>query len=390
MAAFPTATKPEDVGVDSEKLEALFARAKRDVDDGVLPGCQVAIAREGKLAGFRAFGNARIAGIDQPTTADTLYTIFSSTKSIVSAAAWLLIEDGLLDIDRTVASYIPEFSTNGKDVVTVEQALLHVGGFPMAPLGPKEWGSRETRLEAFARWRLTFEPGSKFEYHATSLHWVVAELIERLSGVEWREYVRQRLTRPMGLADSLFVGLPAEKNAHVADVFYVTPPEMPPGGWGEVTPDVILRFNDPGTRAVGVPGGAGVATAASLALFYQPLINGGVTADGTRIMKAETIEFATKVRTDERHVDMLFSKPINRAHGVCVSGDRENMVYRGFGRTASERAFGHAGAGGQVAWGDPVTGISVGYVTNGFVDVELSGRRTAAISSLAGACAIGE
>jgi len=51
------ATKPEDVGVDSEKLEAVFARAKRDVDEGVLPSAQVAVARNGRLAGVRTFGD---------------------------------------------------------------------------------------------------------------------------------------------------------------------------------------------------------------------------------------------------------------------------------------------------------------------------------------------
>ncbi|MFN0147904.1 MAG: serine hydrolase domain-containing protein [Dehalococcoidia bacterium] len=384
----PIAARPEDVGVDPEKLEAVFARAKRDVDDGTLPGCQVAIARQGKLAGFRAFGVARIGEQDVPATTDTLYTVFSSTKGIVSAAAWLLIEDGLLDITKKVADYIPQFGTNGKDVVTVEQAFLHIGGFPLAPLGPADWGTREQRLEAFARWRLTFEPGTKFEYHPTSLHWVLAEIIERETGVEWREYVRNRLLEPMGLDHDLYVGLPAGENGRVADVYHVTPPVPPPGGWGEVTPDAILRFNRPGVRAVGVPGGGGIGTAAGLAMFYQPLINGGLTHDRTRIMKAETIDFATKVRTDDRHVDFIHSKPVNRGLGVVVAGDSENMVYRGFGRTASARAFGHAGAGGQVAWGDPETGISVGYTTHGFVDMEPSARRTSAISSLAGSCAL--
>ena len=136
-------------------------------------------------------------------------------------------------------------------------------------------------------------------------------------------------------------------------------------------------------RAVGVPGGGGIARAAELALFYQPLINGGVTADGRRVMKAETIEFATRVRTTGRHVDPLFGHEVNRALGVVVAGDRETMVFRGFGREASPRAFGHGGAGGQVGWGDPESGISVGYCTNGFVDQEALGRRGVAVSSMA-------
>ena len=73
----------------------------------------------------------------------------------------------------------------------------------------------------------------------------------------------------------------------------------------------------------------------------------------------------------------------NRALAVVVAGDDDKMVYRGFGRTASPRAFGHGGAGGQIAFGDPETGISVGYCTNGFVEAMQSGRRGVAIASLA-------
>jgi CubicO group peptidase (beta-lactamase class C family) len=380
-----TATKPEDIGIDSEKLEAVFARAKRDVDDGTLPSSSVAVARKGKLAGFRVFGNALQGGAEKPATEDTLYTIFSSTKAFVAAAVWTLFEDGLLRLDETVAGIIPEFATNGKDVVTVEQALLHIGGFPLAPLGHPQWATREGRLERFKQWRLNWEPGTKFEYHATSLHWVLMEIIERRTGIDGWTFLRQRIVEPMRL-EQFYLGLPAALNTRVADVLYVVPPEPPPGGWGEVTPDAILNFNKPEVRAVGVPGGGGIARAAELALFYQPLINGGVTADGTRIMKAETIEFATKVRTKDFHVDPLLGHPINRALAVYVAGDDGKKNLRGFGNTASARAFGHAGAGGQIAWGDPETGISVGYCTNGFVDVETQGRRTAAIGSLAGSC----
>ena len=381
------ASKPEDVGIDSEKLEALFARAKREVDEGTLPSASVAVARQGKLAGFRVFGNAVQGGELRPATEDTLYTIFSSTKGIVSAAAWLLIEDGLLRLDERVGDIIPEFATNGKEVITIEQAFLHIGGFPTAPLGAPAWNTREDRLERFKMWRLNWEPGTKFEYHATSLHWVLAEIIERRTGIEWREYLRNRIIEPMGLAN-LFVGLPQGENARVADIIYTSDPVPPLGGWGEVTPLAIYNFNKPEQRAVGVPGGGGICRAAELALFYQPLINGGVAANGKRIMKAETIAYCTTPRTQDFHVDMIYGKPVNRALGVVVAGDEENRAIRGFGRAASARAFGHGGAGGQIAWGDPESGISVGYCTNGFQEMEAMARRGVAISSLAGSCLV--
>lgn len=379
------AAKPEDVGVDGEKLAALFERVERDVKDGTLPSASVAVARGGRLAGFRTFGTVKHGDREAPATEDTLYTIFSSTKAIVSAAVWTLFEDGLLRLDEKVADIIPEFASNGKDVVTVEQAFLHIGGFPLAPMRPLEGPDPAARARRFKQWRLTFEPGSQFFYHATSLHWTLIEIIERRTGTEWRKFVRERIIEPMGL-EHMWVGLPRELNSRVADVLHVVPPEPPPGGWGEVTPDAILAFNQPEVRAVGVPGGGGIARAAELALFYQPLINGGVTASGRRIMKAETIEFATKPRTDSRHRDPLLGHEVNRALGVVVAGDRETMAFRGFGHEASPRAFGHGGAGGQIGWGDPESGISIGYCTNGFQSVEAIGRRGVAVSSLASLC----
>ena len=375
----------EDVGVDSEALDALFARAQRDVDDGVLPSAQVAVARRGKLAGLRTFGKAVQGGTERPATDETLFTIYSSTKVIVAVAIWQLLEEGQLNLDERVADIIPEFGTNGKEVVTIEQVLLHTAGFPRAPLGPKIWADRAKRLEAFASWRLMWEPDSKFEYHATSAQWVLVEIIQRRTGSDYRDVLRERVTGPMGLAE-LFVGLPPELNDRVADIVYMGDPVEPPGGYGEVNPQTTLHFNERANRMVGVPGAGGIASAAEMAMFYQPLVNEGVTSDGTRILKQETIEFATKVRT-AGYVDLM-GTPVLRGLSIVIAGDDGKANLRGFGRVASPRTFGHGGAGGQLAWGDPASGLSLGYLTNGFVDLQALGRRATAISSLAANCAL--
>jgi CubicO group peptidase (beta-lactamase class C family) len=369
------ASRPEDAGVDSEKLEAVFARARRDVDQGLVPSAQVAVARNGKVAGLRTFGDA---------TDETLYCIFSCTKAVVAAAIWLLLEEGLLKLDERVADIIPEFGTNGKEVVTVEQVLLHTGGFPYAPFRAELWGSRDALLEAFGRWRLNWEPGTRYEYHATSAHWVLAEIIFQRTGQDFREFIRGRITGPMGL-DELFVGLPEEYDGRAAEVGFFGEISEPPGGWGEVTPDAILNFNRPVGRRAGVPGGGGVTGAGELSMFYQALINGGETHEGRRVLKRETIEFATTVRNSLP--DRIFNIPANRGLSIIIAGDDGNAFARGFGRVASPRAIGHGGAGGQIAWGDPETGISVGYCTNGFNDWMTSARRITAIGSLAAGCA---
>jgi CubicO group peptidase (beta-lactamase class C family) len=389
------ASSPASVGIDPAKLNALFDRAEREVRDGLLPSVQIAVARQGKIAAMRTFGRVQHEGREAPATDDTLYVVFSATKAITSAAAWLLIQENKLGIRERVADIIPEFATNGKDVVTVEHLFTHTAGFPYAPLGPPEWHDRAHRVERFARWRLNWDPGTRFEYHPTSSMWVIAEIIERRSGVGYRQFVRARLAEPLGLPD-LHVGLPRPLHARLADVVHVgalpTAEELQALGFpvilpGEVTEDALQGFNDAAVRELGVPGGGGVMTAADLALFYQALLADGRAADGTQIWKPETLRLACEIRTGDLR-DPLFRKRANRGLGIIIAGDQDR-TYRGFGHTGSALMFGHNGAGGQLAWGDPETGISLGYCTNGLDRHPVrQARRGVAISSLAAVCAL--
>ena len=106
-----------------------------------------------------------------------------------------------------------------------------------------------------------------------------------------------------------------------------------------------------------------------------------------RVGSIQTIAMATKIRTGDL-TDMLFGKTANRSLGLMIAGDADRN-YRGFGHTNSPLAFGHGGAGGQIAWADPATGISLGYCTNGFDrDAMRQARRGIGISSRAAACAL--
>ena len=106
-------------------------RAEREVREGLLPSAQIAVARHGQIAAMRTFGRVTHEGHEAAATNDTLYVVFSATKAITSAAAWLLIEEGKLVLDARVADFIPEFGTNGKDVVTVEQLFTHTSRLPV-------------------------------------------------------------------------------------------------------------------------------------------------------------------------------------------------------------------------------------------------------------------
>lgn len=389
------AENPREVGLDPVKVEELFQRAEREVAEGLLPSCQIAIARNGKIGAMKAFGRAVQGDSEQPATNDTLYCVFSCTKAIVSSAMWILIGEGKLSLSERAADIVPEFGTNGKDAITVEHLLLHTGGFPNAPYPQRDWLDRNKRLERFKSWRLEFPVGQRFIYHATSGFWVMAEIIERRSGQDFREFVRDRIATPLGLPQ-LRLGIPPQEHERIAEIVYVgqalTPEEMKKLGWPtmpetEVNETLITGFNDPIVRESGVPGGGGIMSAAELALFYQGLLHNPPVADGAPIWKPETLKEALRVRSGD-YFDPIFRYKCNRALGVVVAGSDGFANYRGFGKTNSPDTFGHGGAGGQIGWGDPASGISLGYCTNGFDRNDLrQGRRGVAISSMAAACA---
>lgn len=385
------ADRPEDVGIDSGALEVLFDRAERELREGLLPSAQIAVARDGRIAGMRSFGTATFEGRAAPVGNDTLYCIFSATKAITSAAAWLLIQEGKLDVGERVSDIVPEFGANGKEAVIVEQLFTHTAGFPHAPFLPSRFLDRERRLEYFARWRLNWEPGSRFEYHPSSSMYVIAEIIERRGGLPYGEFVRQRIARPLGL-DDLWCGLPLELHRRLADIVHVGEPMteadyramgVPQPPETEVTEEAVQGFNRADFREAGIPGGGGTMTAGDLALFYQALLTGR-SIDGEVIWKTETLAMAREVRTGNLR-DPVFGHRANRGLGLIISGDSQRN-FRGFGHTNSPEAFGHGGAGGQIAWADPKTGISIGYTTNGHDRNNLrQGRRGVGISSRAAA-----
>ncbi|MFN8018416.1 MAG: serine hydrolase domain-containing protein [Acidimicrobiales bacterium] len=371
--------------ISEAKVDELLARVRREVDEGLSPGVSVAVARDGEVVVEAAFGEG--------VTPASRFVAFSATKALVAGAIWRLMDRGLVDISAPVATYLPAFGTNGKEAVTVEHVLTHTGGFPWAPLGPGRWETREGRLEAFGRWRLTLEPGENFVYHPTAGHWVLGEIVAELTGMDHRDAIEELVTGPLGLPRVL--GIPVDQQADVIDAVGVgappTPEEMEEAFGVKVDvaalipPDValnaLLTLNDPEARAVGVPGGGGVFRARDLAMLYQ-----GFLHDPQGLWSPEVLYEGTQ------HVRMvlpdIWGIPASRTLGLVVAGADGFAHQRGFGRATSARAFGHNGAGGQLAFADPESGLSVAYLTAG-MDQHLirQNRRDTAIASLAASIA---
>ena len=316
------------------------------------------------MLAFETFGEA---------TNDTRFCIFSATKPLVASAVWILLGDGPLRLDRALAEYVPEFDRSGMRDVTVEEVLLHTCGFPNAPMWPDEGADRERRLRRFSSWELEWEPGTRFEYHALSAHWVLVELIDRLSGTDYRQFIEDRVCAPFGIPRML--GLDRSSLPEVAPLTWVSDAQ------GAVGPgDPSFSWDEPGVIEAGVPGAGGVATAADVALFYQALLR-----DSAGVWDADVLADATQhIRCTFK--DPLLGVPVNRTAGLVVAGDdgMQVMRYGAFAEGNSPRTFGHAGAHVQVAWADPETGISFAYLTNGLdTDTLREGVRGLRLSNIA-------
>lgn len=386
----------EEIGLDPQKVQVLFERAAREVHEGLLPASQVAIARNGKLGAMQTFGTAVQGGVEKPATNDTQFVIMSSTKAFTAASAWILMQEGKLRPEDRIVDFVPEFGTNGKDVVTVEQCLIHTSAIPYAPHWQKEWADKKRRYDRFAQWRLDHAPGEKFVYHISANFWPIADIVERASGQSFSDFVRTRIAEPLGLPD-LRVGIPASLNDRVADLKwvgermtaedYAKAGMKPPRTTAAISEEGVLELNELATRMAGSPSAGGITTAGDIALFYQALLNDGRSYDGQQIWQPEMLREARRVRTGNL-TDPFMGHLALRALGIAIAGGDGKANLRAFGKTNSPEAFGHPGFGGQSGWADPATGISFGYLTNGFDRNDLrEGRRRVALSSIAASCA---
>ena len=128
---------PESVGLSSLKLRTLCRLIEAQVAAGEYPGAQVAVARHGKLALSRSFGQATVSQDGVATADDTLFLLYSNTKVVTAAAIWSLVEDGMLRFGDRIADHVPGFEQHRKGEITIIQLLTHQGGFPSATVPEK-------------------------------------------------------------------------------------------------------------------------------------------------------------------------------------------------------------------------------------------------------------
>jgi CubicO group peptidase (beta-lactamase class C family) len=314
--ALTPVSRPEDVGLSSERLGRIDAMVEDLVASGEIPGAVVFIARDGKIAYHRAHGVRNVES-REPLRPDDIFRIASQSKAITSLAVMMLWEEGRFLLDDPVSRYIPEFANpavlttfNAADTtydteparreITIRHLLTHTSGIDYAVIGSEEFnaiyakagvpsgiGSDEDRIgdkmTLLATLPLKHQPGERFTYGLNTD--VLGYLVEVLSGEPFDEFLRTRIFDPLGMDDTWFY-LPAEKHDRLVTLH--------DGKDGTAVPIDGEAYDEnpdyPRLDGTYFSGGAGLSsTVGDYAIFLQLFLNRG-EYNGARLVGPKTVE----------------------------------------------------------------------------------------------------
>ena len=368
---------PEEVGMDSARLDRLTGAMQGLVDEGRLAGVVTAVARHGKIVHFESAGY-RDMEAGAAMTNDALFRIYSMTKPITGVALMMLYEEGKFRLSDPVERYIPELSDlqvaagtddNGEMItepathpMTIRELMAHTGGltygifsasgvdamYVEADLLNNDNTLKEmvTRLGAIP---LRQQPGTTWHYSVAVD--VQGYLVEVLSGMAFDDFLDERLFGPLGMDDTDFY-VPAEKVDRFAQI-YTYDPE------GNLAPSEMFGglngyFEDPAFKS---GGGGLVSSTMDYLKFTQMLANGG-EFNGERILAPLTIELMRRNQLPRGLPDNILGAP-GTVFGLDFAVITDPVEAESF--SVGEYYWG--GAAGTWFWLDPVEDlIMVGMI----------------------------
>jgi CubicO group peptidase (beta-lactamase class C family) len=310
----------------------------------------------------------------RPWERDTLCLHFSTTKGVAAICAALLYERGQLDYDAPVADYWPEFAQAGKEEVTVAQCMSHTAGLAAVDvdLTLDQVLAVDPVVDALARQAPLWEPGTVNGYHGLTYGWIVGEIVRRIDGRRIGQFLREEIAEPFGI--DTFIGLPESEEARVARLEPAPRPTDPvmlemmmkvmgPGtlGYRMLTMNGAMPptpaegeemlFNTRAVHATEMPGANGISTARALSRLYASCVG---DVDGKRLISDDTV----------KHIRAARSKGPDRCLVIEASWGLGFMRDMPFSPMLGPESFGHAGAGGSLAYGDLEAQVGYGYVMN--------------------------
>lgn len=339
-AQLPSA-RPAEQGFDEARLAQISQKMKAFVEQEKLSGAVTLVARNGRIVHLEAVGQSDREQ-HRPMRKDSIFWIASQTKSIISTAAQILVDEGKLSWDDPASKYIPDFKNTtlrtGKPAheVTLRQLTNHTSGLLKQDRIPADGtGTLAQYALDLAHGPLEFEPGSRYMYNYGLT--VLGRVIEIASGQSLETYLDERIFRPLAMKDTTF-------NPNVEQRRRIVKTYQPgPDGKG-----IAPAFNpfvtvDPTIVRTPEPSGGLFSTASDMARFYQMIANGG-ELEGHRILPAAGIETIVQPQTaGGKIIDYALGWQTRRAPGAEGA--------------APPAEFGHGGAFGTDGWIDRSQGL---------------------------------
>lgn len=369
-AALP-ATKPEDVGLSSDRLQRVNQMIQRYVDDGQITGAITMVSRRGKIAHFEAQGQMDLEK-KIPMRKDAIFRIASMSKPITGVAILMLMEEGRLRLTDPVSRFIPEFkdttvaivktparpAANGQPAreaeyytvpadreITIRDLLTHTSGLESGTLGnrigarlsPRSTSSDLAKyVPTLGKVPLDFQPGSRWSYSLLAGMETLGRIVEVASGMPFDQFLKQRLFDPLEMTDTTFV--PSDAQLARAVTLY------------DERDGKLVRIDTPGwlsTKTLFSGGGGLWSTAEDYMRFGMMLVNGGVL-NGKRILGPRTVELM-----GTNHVGDLYAGTGGNVKGLgfglAVDVVLDNAAS---GRRVSNGTFAWGGAFGTYFWVD--------------------------------------
>src|SRR6266487_5463092 len=355
--------KPEQVGMSAQRLAKIGEALKKEAADGSFRGAVVMVARKGKLVYQDAVG-MQTASVKM--TPEAIFRIYSMTKPLVSVAAMMLVEDGVVELTDPVSKYLPGFdklqvSVPSKDAstytlvpqerqMTVQDLLRHTSGLAYGEItqnAPVKEGleraglyrkdldfdarnvTPDEEIAGMAKAPLAFQPGTTWNYSVSTD--MLGRVVEKASGKRLADFLDERLFKPLGMKDSGF-WVPAGKMPRLAE-------SLEKDRFAG-RPFPLIDVSAPPKNDSG--GAGGVSTAADYLRFCQMMMNGG-TLDGTRILSRTTV----KLMTSDHLGNFIIQNP---QPGELLLGTKGYSFGLGFAVRAGDGVASVPGSAGEYMW----------------------------------------
>lgn len=337
-------------GMDAECFKKIDSIVMNGIDKQAYPGCQLLVAKDGKVVYNRAYGRQTYDPSSAQIDTNTVYDIASLTKATATTLAVMrLVETGKINLDDKISRYVPYLKHTNKRNITIREALSHFARLKDYDSYWRKAQSDDDPYMSVLKQIAKSDLNKEQKYVYSDLGFILlGDMVRYVSGQTLDHYVSKYFFQPMGLTHTTFCPL-----EHGVELSNIAPTEQDNDYRHRLVRGTVHDQN--ADVMGGVAGHAGLfSSATELFRIYQMLLNGG-TLDGKTYLKPETINLF-----NSRHYADLDNR---RALGF----DKPMFSPTKSGQTAvevSQSSFGHTGFTGTMFWIDPEYNLVYIFLSN--------------------------